>query len=112
MIETEEFGEDWQAEEIDEELSEEPESSAISKSRRSFAWMQALAFLLGLALLVYVINRVGIQPLFDALLRIGFGFFIVLGLSGARHVLRTIAMRAAVPPEHRRITFRQALPHD
>ena len=74
MIETEEFGEDWQTEEIDEELSEEPESSAISKSRRSFAWMQALAFLLGLALLVYVINRVGIQPLFDALLRIGFGF--------------------------------------
>ena len=70
--------------------------------------MQALAFLLGLALLVYVINRVGIQPLFDALLRIGFGFFIVLGLSGTRHVLRTIAMRAAVPPEHRRITFRQA----
>ncbi|HJX90093.1 MAG TPA: lysylphosphatidylglycerol synthase domain-containing protein [Pyrinomonadaceae bacterium] len=108
MIETEEFGENWQAEEIEEELSEEPESSATSKSRRSFAWMQALAFLLGLALLVYVINRVGIQPLFDALLRIGFGFFIVLGLSGARHVLRTIAMRAAVPPEHRRITFRQA----
>ena len=108
MIETEEFGEDWQAEEIEEELSEEPESSATSKSRRSFAWMQALAFLLGLALLVYVINRVGIQPLFDALVRIGFGFFIVLGLSGARHVFRTIAMRAAVPPEHRRITFRQA----
>ena len=108
MIETEELGENWQAEEIEEELSEEPESSATSKSRRSFAWMQALAFLLGLALLVYVINRVGIQPLFDALLRIGFGFFIVLGLSGARHVLRTIAMRAAVPPEHRRITFRQA----
>jgi len=108
LIETEEFGEDWQAEEIEEELSEEPESSVASKSRRSFAWMQALAFLLGLALLVYVINRVGIQPLFDALLRIGFGFFIVLGLSGARHVLRTIAMRAAVPPEHRRITFRQA----
>jgi len=108
LIETEELGEDWQAEEIEEELSEEPESSAISKSRRSFAWMQALAFLLGLALLVYVINRVGIQPLFDALLRIGFGFFIVLGLSGARHVFRTIAMRAAVPPEHRRVTFRQA----
>ena len=107
MIETEEFGEDWQAEEI-EELSEEPESSATSKSRRSFAWLQTLAFLLGLALLIYVINKVGIQPLFDALLRIGFGFFVVLGLSGLRHVFRTIAMRAAVPPEHRRVTFRQA----
>jgi len=107
LIESEQFGEDWQAEET-EELSEEPETSTTSNSRRSFAWLQTLAFLLGLALLIYVINLVGLQPLFDALLRIGFGFFVILGLSGLRHVLRTIAMRAAVPPEHRRITFRQA----
>ena len=70
-------------------------------------WLQSLAFLLGLGLLVYVINRVGVQPLFDALLRIGFGFFIV-GLSGLRHAAH-ISMRAAVPAEHRRITFRQAV---
>ena len=106
MIESDELGAEWQTEEP-EELSEEP-SPASRTSRRSFAWLQTLAFLLGLALLVYVINRVGLQPLFDALLRIGFGFFIVLGLSGLRHVLRTIAMRAAVPPEHRRISFRNA----
>lgn len=71
-------------------------------------WLQALAFLLGLGLLIYVINRVGVQPLFDALLRIGFGFFVIVGLSGLRHVLRTVSMRAAVPPEHRRISFRNA----
>ncbi|MFN2531253.1 MAG: ABC transporter permease [Pyrinomonadaceae bacterium] len=98
---------DWQPEEI-EEVSEESESSGPSKSRRSFFWLQGFAFLLGLALLVYVINRVGVQPLFDALLRIGFGFFFILALSGSRHVLRTIAMRAAVPAEHRRINFQQA----
>ncbi len=103
----EELVDNWQAEET-EELSEEPEPSTTNNSRRSFVWLQVLAFLLGLALLVYVINRVGVQPLFDALLRIGFGFFVVLGLSGLRHVLRTIAMRAAVPAEHRRVTFRQA----
>jgi len=91
-----------------EELSEEPESSVSARSRRSFIWLQALAFLLGLALLVYVINRVGVQPIFDALLRIGFGFFVVVAISGSRHVLRTIAMRAAVPAEHRRISFLQA----
>jgi putative ABC transport system permease protein len=107
LIESEEFAKDWQAEGI-EELAEEPEASAKSTSRRSFAWLQTLAFLLGLALLIYVIRRVGIQPLFDALLRVGFGFFIVLGLSGLRHVFRTIAMRAAVPREHRQITFRNA----
>src|SRR6185437_10631147 len=75
---------------------------------RSLIWLQTLAFLLGLGLLIYVINRVGVQPLFDALVRIGFGFFVILGLSGLRHVLRTISMRAAVPAEHRRISFRHA----
>ena len=107
MIESrEEFTDTWQSGET-EELSEEPES-ITSNSRRSFVWLQTLAFLLGLGLLIFVINRVGVQPLFDALLRIGFGFFVILGLSGLRHFLRTIAMRAAVPAEHRRITFRQA----
>src|SRR5215218_11215441 len=101
-----EFADNWTADET-EELSEEPETTT-NNSRRSFVWLQALAFLLGLGLLIFVIKRVGVQPLFDALLRIGFGFFVILGLSGLRHVLRTISMRAAVPAEHRRITFRQA----
>jgi putative ABC transport system permease protein len=101
-----EFADNWTAGET-EELSEEPETTT-NNTRRSLVWLQTLAFLLGLGLLIYVINRVGVQPLFDALLRIGFGFFVILGLSGLRHFLRTIAMRAAVPAEHRRITFRQA----
>jgi putative ABC transport system permease protein len=102
-----EFAENWPAADT-EELSEEPETSAANSSRRSFVWLQTLAFILGLALLIFVIHRVGVQPLFDALLRIGFGFFIVLGLNGLRHLLRTVAMRAAVPPEHRRISMRHA----
>jgi putative ABC transport system permease protein len=102
----EDFADNWPAG-TTEELSEEPEPTT-SNTRRSLVWLQTLAFLLGLGLLIYVINRVGVQPLFDALLRIGFGFFVVLGLSGLRHVLRTISMRAAVPAEHRRITFRHA----
>lgn len=102
----EDFADNWPAG-TTEELSEEPETTT-SNTRRSLLWLQTLAFLLGLGLLIYVINRVGVQPLFDALLRIGFGFFVVLGLSGLRHVLRTISMRAAVPAEHRRITFRHA----
>ncbi|HZE72224.1 MAG TPA: lysylphosphatidylglycerol synthase domain-containing protein [Pyrinomonadaceae bacterium] len=103
-------GEELTADWVDdtEELSEEPEPSISGKSRRSFIWLQGFAFLLGLALLVYVIHRVGVQPIFDALLRIGFGFFFVLAISGARHFLRTIAMRTAVPAEHRRISFLQA----
>jgi putative ABC transport system permease protein len=91
------------AEEVDES-----EQSGSGSLRRKIIWLQGIAFLLGLALLVYVIRRVGIQPIFDALLKIGSGFFVLLGISGGRHALRTLAMRAAVPPEHRRFSFRHA----
>ncbi len=97
--------EDWQ-EELEALADDEP--ATTSASRRSFFWLQTIAFLLGFGLLVYVIRKVGVQPLFDALIRIGFGFFFVLAISGLRHVLRTIAMRAAVPAEHRRFNFFQA----
>jgi putative ABC transport system permease protein len=78
------------------------------KHGRVMFWLHVIAFVLGLGLLVYVINRVGMQPIFDALGRIGFGFFFLLLISGARHALRTLAMSAAVPPEHRRFNFSQA----
>lgn len=97
--------EDWQ-EELEALADDEPASSTTS--RRSFFWLQTIAFLLGLGLLVYVIKLVGLQPLFDALLRIGLGFFVLLAISGGRHVLRTIAMSLAVPVEHRRFNFFQA----
>ena len=77
MIESrKEFGENWPVADA-EELSEEPETSTANTSRRSFFWLQTFAFLVGLALLIYVINRVGVQPLFDALLRIAFTAFKV-----------------------------------
>lgn len=79
-----------------------------SRAKRSVAWLQTVAFLLGAALLVYLIRAVGVEPIFSALSRVGFGFFIVVGANGARHVLRTIAMRLAVAPEHRRFSFMQA----
>ncbi|MFN2455145.1 MAG: ABC transporter permease [Pyrinomonadaceae bacterium] len=78
-------------------------------ARRSILGLQGAAFLLGLALLVFVINRVGVQPIFDALGRIGFWFFALLAISGARHSLRALAMSRAVAPEHRRFNFFQAL---
>ncbi|HEV2913849.1 MAG TPA: ABC transporter permease [Pyrinomonadaceae bacterium] len=101
-------GEDARAHGL-EAYTEEPEAGPDARAgRRSIIWLQAVAFLLGLGLLVYVINRVGVQPIFDALGRIGFGFLILLAINGSRHVLRTLAMSAAVPPEHRRFNFLQA----
>ena len=103
------LGEEWPEDFSElEELVDQSEPAGPDSSRRSFIWLQAIAFLFGLGLLVYVINRVGLQPIFDALIRIGFGFFILLAISGSRHVFRTISMAAAVPAEHRHFNFFQA----
>ncbi|HYX41231.1 MAG TPA: lysylphosphatidylglycerol synthase domain-containing protein, partial [Pyrinomonadaceae bacterium] len=67
-----------------------------------------VAFLFGLALLAYVINSVGVQPIFDALEQIGFGLLIIITVNGARHFIRAIALRIAVPPEHRHFNLWQA----
>lgn len=76
-------------------------------SRKVF-WGQAVAFLLGVALLVYVLRRVGVQPVFDALAQIGLGLFVLFSISGLRHLIRAAAMRAAVAPEHRKFSLWQA----
>ncbi|MBV9209811.1 MAG: ABC transporter permease, partial [Acidobacteria bacterium] len=91
---------------FDLSLAEEP--SETKSTRRKIMWLQAVAFMLGLALLVYVIRRVGVQPIFDALGRIGLGFFVILAINGLRHVFRTIAMSLSVAPEHRDFNFRHA----
>lgn len=95
---------------LDEELDAELEAAAAppSSAKRKLAWLQVIAFILGLALLGYVIRRVGIQPIFDALIRVGWGFFIIVGINGVRHLLRTGAMSLAIPPEHRNFSFRHA----
>lgn len=96
---------------LDDELDAELASAAApaSNSRRNMAWIQVIAFILGLGLLTYVIRRVGIQPIFDALIRVGWGFFIIVGINGLRHVIRTISMTMAIPNEHRNFSFRHAL---
>ncbi|MGI9107603.1 MAG: FtsX-like permease family protein [Pyrinomonadaceae bacterium] len=93
---------------VEDERGEVELAGAQGKGRRSVIWMQAVAFAGGLALFVYVINRVGVQPIFDALAQIGLGFFILLGLSGVRHFFRAVSMRMAVPPDHRRFNLWQA----
>src|SRR5262245_57371266 len=95
----------------DRALTEKTETHAVAKpsrAKRSVAWLQTIAFLLGALLLVYLIRTVGVEPIFSALSRVGFGFFMVVAANGTRHMLRTIAMSTSVPPEHRRFTFLQA----
>jgi len=71
-------------------------------------YLHAAAFVLGAALLAYVVNRIGVGPIAEALRQVGSGFLILLALTGARHVFRTASMSLAVAPEHRRFTFWEA----
>jgi putative ABC transport system permease protein len=79
-----------------------------TKRRGRLIYVQLLAFLLGATLLVILIRAVGVEPIFQALGQIHYGFLILLGLAGLRHALRTLSMRAAVAREHRRFSFWQA----
>ena len=84
--------------------------SGAATSKRTFFYLQLVALGCGVALLIYVVRHVGLRAIADALAQIGLaGFFVLVGITGVRHVLRTLSMSRAVAPEHRRsFTFGQA----
>ncbi len=84
------------------------EAPAEAAPRRRLFYLHIGAFLFGATLLFIVLSYVGVEPVFEALREVGLGFFILLGVIGVRHVLRTISLRVAVPPEHRHFSFWQA----
>lgn len=92
----------------DGDAFDQPDAPSTSKGRRGIFYLQAFAFAFGVGLLIYVVRRVGVQLIFDALTQIGFGFFALLSIIALRHVFRTFSMRIAVPPELRRFNFWQA----
>ncbi|MDQ3803679.1 MAG: ABC transporter permease [Acidobacteriota bacterium] len=78
------------------------------KARGWLFYLHAAAFVLGAALLAYVVNRIGVGPITEALRQVGYGFLVILSVTGARHVFRTASMSLGVAPEHRRFTFWEA----
>ena len=71
--------------------------------------IHAIAFLLGLGLLVFVIYRIGYQSLLDSLASVGWGFVVIVALNLARHLLRAASMYRAVSPEHRTFNYWHAV---
>ncbi|MCA1593827.1 MAG: ABC transporter permease [Acidobacteria bacterium] len=89
----------------DSALISQGEPEAGKKSRGVMFYLHAAAFVLGALLFVLVVRQVGVGEIFVALRQIGFGFFTLLGIIGARHAIRTVSMRAAIPREHRGFGF-------
>jgi putative ABC transport system permease protein len=84
------------------------EAGGEKGSRGWMFYLHGGAFLLGAALLIFVVQHVGVEPIFQALAQIGYGFFALLGIIGLRHALRALSLWVAVPPSERRFNFWQA----
>jgi glycosyltransferase 2 family protein len=77
------------------------------KSAKPFFWVQLAVFLGGLSLLFFVIYYIGFQIVLEALKRVGWGFLLIIGLNGARHILRALCCYLAIPRQHRTVNFFQ-----
>jgi len=93
----------------DLDLESGKETSSSSGKRNLLIGMQALLFLFGVALLVFVIYQIGHENVLESVSRVGWGFVVIILLNLARHMLRAASMYLAVAPEHRTFKFRSAV---
>lgn len=80
-----------------------------SKFGSPMLWIQLITFILGFALLIFVVYKIGFHTLFDAFARVGWGFLIIVALNGARHFIRALCIYLAIPAKHRSFKYRYAL---
>ena len=64
-----------------------------AKKRGWVFYLHILAFVFGVSLLTLLIRTVGVEPIFQALGQIHYGFFVLLALAGTRHGLRSFPGR-------------------
>ena len=96
---------------LESELQPTAGRAANNKSNKTtiLIWAHAITFLLGLALLVFVIYRIGYESILQSVARVGWGFFLVLALNLARHLSRAASLYLAVEPERRTFKYRSAV---
>jgi len=85
--------------------------AAKSKSHKTtiLIWVHALTFFLGVALLVFVIYKIGYGKIVDSLAAVGWGFFAVLALNITRHFARALSLYLAIDPKHRTFKYRSVV---
>lgn len=95
--------------ETDIRPTEPPTKGYRSKKTHILISAHAITFLIGLALLIFVIYRIGYQSLLDSLSTVGWGFVLIVALNLTRHFLRAASMYRAVAPDHRTFKYRNAV---
>ncbi len=63
--------------------------------------LTVLAALGGLVLFGYAVRRAGVKEIVDGIRMVGWGLLPILGLAGARFLLRASAWRLCMPPDNR-----------
>ncbi len=76
-----------------------------SPRQKSASALRILAMLLGVALLVYLVERAGPGKLLQNAKTIGWGMLLVIAVTGFAHIVRTWAWRLALPGKAKGVSF-------
>lgn len=80
------------------------------KSRKALLfWLHGITFALGLGLLVLLVWWIGYKTILESLVKVGWGFLIIIALNVLRHFLRSASMYLAVPREERSFKYMNAV---
>jgi hypothetical protein len=74
---------------------------------KKFAPFGIIFAILGLLLFAYFVRKAGVAEIFDGIKRLGAGFLLILGFSGIRHTVRSLAWLKCFEPPYR-LRFRDA----
>jgi hypothetical protein len=81
----------------------------MAKTRsRKLAPFGIIFALLGLVLFAYFVRKAGVAGILDGIKRLGAAFFLVLAISGIRHVVRSLAWVNCFEPPYK-LRFRDAI---
>ncbi|CAN5422683.1 hypothetical protein BH10ACI2_BH10ACI2_14310 [soil metagenome] len=86
-----------------------PPSRSQSSKAGFWIWIHLGTFILGLAILVYVIYRIGYESIFQSISTVGWGFAVIVSLNLVRHLARASSMYLAIDPQHRTFNFRNVV---
>jgi uncharacterized membrane protein YbhN (UPF0104 family) len=92
---------------LEEQLEEGSEIKPKIKGK--FIWLQAMVFAAGLALLIFVLYKIGFGVIAETIGKIGWGFLIIVATNFSRHMIRATCIYLAIPKEHRNVRFHNVL---
>ena len=85
---------------------ENPKTRGLGKYWNPLRWIFLLG---GIALLAYLVSRVGLATLVGHALRAGWSFLAILAVYGVAHLLRTVSWRFCLGEECGKLSFGRTL---